>query len=100
MADTTRTPGSNSNEPIAFDERTRRVLALRKQVREGTYRPDPTQVARAILSEWFAMGLELERETPMPAVHSAADRQQLAGRFLVEKSLVEVVDGAGRELTA
>jgi hypothetical protein len=97
MPDTTRTP--DSNEPIAFDERTRRVLELRRRVRAGTYRPDPELVARAILSEWFALGLELEREAAPPTLETAAKRQNLAGRFLVEKSPA-VSDDTGRGLTA
>ena len=99
MADTTRTPGSNPKEPIAFDERTRRVLELRRQVRAGMYRPDPELVAQAILSEWFAMGLELERETPVPSAATHAERQQLASRFVVEKSAV-VLETSSEERTA
>ena len=99
MPDTTRTHDSHSKEPIAFDERARRVLELRRQVRSGTYRPDPQVVARAILSEWFALGLELEREGTPPAVESASERAQFAGRFIVEKSPV-VKEFKGRERTA
>lgn len=99
MPDTTRTPASHTNEPIAFDERARRVLELRRQVRAGTYRPDAKLVARAILSKWFALGLELEREAARPATEAAADRARFTGRFIVEKSPV-VKEEAGRERTA
>ena len=99
MPDTTRTPDSHTNEPIAFDERARRVLELRRQVRAGKYRPDPELIARAILSEWFARGLELEREAAPPTLETASERQKLAGRFVVEKSPA-VSDDTGRERTA
>ncbi len=88
MADTSRTPDSNQKEPLALDERTRRVLELRKQVREGRYRPDPRTVARAILAEWFAVGLELEQEEAMPTVTTSSDRRRVAERFIVEPTPV------------
>jgi len=35
---------------IPFDDRTRRVLELRDLVRTGAYRPDPREIARALLA--------------------------------------------------
>ena len=84
MSTTNRPLSRNHSEPIALDERTRRVLELKKQIREGTYRPDPREVARAILAEWFEIGLQLEREAETPEVETAAGRRQAAARFIVE----------------
>ena len=80
MADTGRKPRRNpGSEPTPFDERTRRVLELRKQVREGTYRPDPEAIARALLCEWALAGDPLDE----PALASSADLRALAERFVV-----------------
>jgi hypothetical protein len=86
MADTSRTPVSNSKEPIPFDERARRVLELKRQVKAGLYRPDPGEVARAILAQWFELGLELEREAQRPAAAAVSDWQRTASHFIVEKT--------------
>lgn len=86
MSDTSRTPESNSKEPIPFDERARRVLELKRQVKAGLYRPDAGEVARAILAQWFELGLELEREARQSAVAKAADWQRTTSRFIVEKT--------------
>ena len=83
MPDTSRTPASRPTEPIPFDERSRRVLELTRQVREGLYRPDPEEVARAILREWFEFGLELEREA------SPALLERPASRFIVPRTSEE-----------
>ena len=92
MTDTPQTPDSNpENAIVAFDERTRRVMELRKQVREGTYRPDPDAIAAALLREWGMVGELLEEVgSPMPAVETADDRREAASnRFLVGRSAVE-----------
>ncbi len=87
MADTTRTPESTpSNEPIAFDERTRRVMELRKQVQAGTYRPDAHEIAKAILEEWSVNGDALRPEPPAIPVETPSERQAAAARFVVEKT--------------
>jgi hypothetical protein len=86
MTDTARTPASNHAEPIALDARTRRVLELKRQIREGTYRPDSKAIARAILSHWFAVGLELENEQSRPVVDTPQERREAAARFLVAKT--------------
>ncbi|MCL6646276.1 MAG: flagellar biosynthesis anti-sigma factor FlgM [Dehalococcoidia bacterium] len=39
---------------IPFDERTRHVLELRELVRRGAYRPDPREIARALLAHALA----------------------------------------------
>jgi hypothetical protein len=95
MADTAKTPSSNPEAAVvAFDERTRRVLELRKQVREGTYRPDPSAVAEALLREWELFS-DLLDEAPalMPSVGTSMERRATAaGRFVVEPS--ERVDEA------
>jgi phosphoketolase len=89
MADTTRTPDSNPEEAlIAFDDRTRLVLELRKQVREGTYRPDPQAIAEALMREWDLVGELLEEvDAPLPTVETAEARHATAlDRFVVEPS--------------
>ncbi|MCC6268622.1 MAG: flagellar biosynthesis anti-sigma factor FlgM [Dehalococcoidia bacterium] len=84
MADTTHTPDGNpANDPVPFDDRTRRVMELRKQVREGTYQRDPAEVARAILREWIANGDALGTNVAVPVVETAPQRHAAAGRFLV-----------------
>ena len=88
MTDTPRTPNGHSNEPIPFDERARRVLELKRQVKAGLYRPDPKDVARAILAHWFELGLELERETTVSKSAAPADAREFASRFLVENTAV------------
>lgn len=87
MDDTARTPGHNfPAEPIAFDERTRRLMELRKQVREGTYRPDAEQVARAMLREWAQLGDTAGPRETLIAVETACDRMKAAERFVVHQS--------------
>lgn len=92
MADTNQTRTRNpQSELVAFDERTRRVMELRKQVREGTYRPDPQAIAEALMREWGLVGELLEEvAAPMPAVATAEDRRAAAvTRFVVGKTVVE-----------
>jgi hypothetical protein len=99
MTDTTRTPAQRPTEPLAFDDRTRRVLELKRRIREGTYRPEARHIARAILSHWFALGLELERDQARPPVETPRERREVALRFVVARSEAEV--GAdGKPLTA
>lgn len=52
MANTGQSPESNERQPVTFDPRARKVRELRRLVREGLYRPDPAEVAAAILREW------------------------------------------------
>lgn len=99
MTDTARTPSQQSGEPIAFDARTRRVMELKRQIHDGTYRTDARAIARAILSHWFALGLELEREATQPSVESAHERRQAGSRFLVPRS-EQVQEAEGKPLTA
>lgn len=95
MTDTTRTPDNTPDaEPLAFDERTRRVMELQKQVREGTYRPDPEEVAKALLEHWADAGDVAPRETPAPSIDTAAERLQVAARFVIERSVPEHEAGA------
>ncbi|GIW13155.1 MAG: hypothetical protein KatS3mg062_0594 [Tepidiforma sp.] len=63
---------------LPFDDRTRRVLELREQVRNGTYRPDPAEVARALLAAW----------APAPALDAAPapSREFDRSRFIVPAS--------------
>lgn len=74
---------TDTREPVAFDDRTRRVMELRKQVREGTYRPDPREIAAAILGEWIAIGDVVVRDEELPTVESSADRKAVGKRFVV-----------------
>jgi hypothetical protein len=85
MAVTPKSPDSNTNEPVAFDERTRRVMELRRQVREGRYCPDPETIARAILREWTDLGDELTKDEP-PAAAAAGDRESAAAHFVVART--------------
>jgi hypothetical protein len=79
MADTERKPQpTTTNDPMPFDERTRRVLELRRQIREGTYRPDPRAIAEALLEEWSWHDAG-SSETPAAGVNVRA----MAGRFIV-----------------
>ena len=84
MADTTHTPDGNpANDPVPFDDRTRRVMELRKQIREGTYLLDAGEVARAILNDWVTNGDALGTNVAVPVVETAPQRHAAAGRFLV-----------------
>lgn len=70
-------------EPVAFDDRTRRVLELKKQVRDGTYHLDAEAVAEAILGEWNAVGDLHSSGESTPAVATADERKSAAARFVV-----------------
>jgi len=84
MADTAQKPQDNQgNEPLPFDERTRRVLELRRQIREGTYRPDPETIALAIMREWGLSGDLLDAVAPGPAGSPDGGFKAVAGRFVV-----------------
>lgn len=88
MADTGESLNSNNREPLAFDERTRRVMELRKQVREGAYRPAAEAVAIALRREWSALAT-VTRE-PVPArVDADPDPASFAGRFMVSAAAQE-----------
>jgi hypothetical protein len=75
------TPGA---EPLPFDDRTRRVMELRKQIREGTYRPDPEAIARAILRDWALAGGLVDEPGPETA---DGDIRASAERFVVRPTL-------------
>lgn len=85
MADTIPKPElTRPAEPVPFDDRTRRVMDLRKQIREGTYEPDPGAIARALLREWTLNGdLLAEPGVPEPA-EAADDFRAAARRFVVQ----------------
>lgn len=70
MANTGQSPESNDRQPVAFDPRTRKVMELHRLVREGRYRPDPAEVARAILREWSVA----EQAEPAPQGKTFAER--------------------------
>lgn len=99
MTDTARPPVQHPAEPIAFDARTRHVMELKRQIREGTYRPDARAIARAILSHWFAIGLEIEEEAGRPPVETAQERREAGARFIVTRS-EQMQDVEGKPLTA
>ncbi|MBE0608473.1 MAG: flagellar biosynthesis anti-sigma factor FlgM [Dehalococcoidia bacterium] len=84
MADTLPKPEvTRATEPAPFDDRTRRVMELRRQIREGTYRPDPEAIARALLREWALSGdLFAEPAVPEPA-DAARGFRAAAERFVV-----------------
>ena len=84
-----------SREPLAFDDRARRVLELRKQIREGTYRPDHREIAHAILDEWITAGDVVLCDRTLPTVETAADLREAAGPFVVERTNEQrAADGA------
>jgi len=82
MADTAQQPQDNQgSEPVPFDERTRRVMELRRQIREGTYRPDPEAIALAIMQEWGLSGDLLDEVAPVTSADEGF--KAVAGRFVV-----------------
>ena len=91
MKDTPRTPKTSNAEPMAINERTQRVLELRRQIRAGTYRTDPQAIAAAMMAHWLVAA---------DAVPAAADNPlEFAGRFLVEPTAIEP-GAAGASLSA
>ncbi|MEO8540555.1 MAG: flagellar biosynthesis anti-sigma factor FlgM [bacterium] len=90
MADTSHTLNSNRvSDPVAFDDRIRRVMELKKQIREGTYRSDPAEIAAAMVDHWMSVSREIEREQPVPSTTTADDRKAVAPRFLVARTTTE-----------
>ncbi len=82
MADTTQTLESNTNEPVAFNERTRRVMELRRAIQNGSYRRSDVEIAQALVREWSLLS-QISRDEPAPSVETSADRKAAAARFLV-----------------
>lgn len=101
MADTIPKPEvTRATGPTPFDERTRRVMDLRKQVREGTYRPDSQAIARALLREW-ALNDDLFSEPGVPGPADAAGNfRAAAGRFVVRPCAQDEDTAAPAERTA
>ncbi len=56
---------------VPFDDRTRRVLELRERIRTGRYRPDPRDVARAMI-EYARTAPVIDEAPPEPAAFDAA----------------------------
>jgi hypothetical protein len=71
----TDSPTLSDPAVVPFDDRTRRVLELRELVRCGAYRPDPDEVARALLEHW--------RHAPEIDGVAAAHREFDPARFVV-----------------
>lgn len=93
MKDTPRTPKTSNAEPMAINERTRRVLELRRQVRAGTYQTDPQAIAAAMMAHWLvAAGAE-------PSSADVDNPLEFASRFLVEPTAIEP-EGSGESLSA
>lgn len=84
MADTRPKPEvTRATEPTPFDDRTRRVMELQRQIREGKYRPDPEAIARALLREW-AMAADLHAEPGAPEAATLPGKFRAAAeRFVV-----------------
>ncbi len=78
-----------TNEPVAFDDRTRRVMELKKQIREGTYQIDNEAIAKAILREWSSVGDIVVRDEATPVVDTAAERKAIGARFVVAQDAPE-----------
>jgi len=93
MADTGESPNSNNREPLAFDERTRRVMELRQQVRDGAYRPAADDVALALLQEWSALAT-VTREPVQAPLDADPDTSSFAGRFMVSAAALEAASPA------
>ena len=90
MAQNNETPASlPANEPVAFDDRIRRVMELKKQIREGTYRIDDEAIAKAILGEWISVGDIVIHDDVTPVVETAAERKAVGARFVVAKDSPE-----------
>lgn len=82
MADTRPKPEvTRATEPMPFDDRTRRVMELRRQIREGRYRPDPEAIARALLREWALAAEGIE--APSAPAPLGGDFRAAAERFVV-----------------
>lgn len=88
MANTGQSPTGNHREPLAFDERTRRVMELRKQVNEGTYHPADEDIAIAMLRDWSGLAA-VTRETAPEPVDTNPDASAFAGRFVVSGAAQE-----------
>jgi hypothetical protein len=71
---------------VPFDDRARRVIELREQVRAGAYRPDPWEVARAILAHTeHAEHGEVAGTAPL-AEHQSAETTFTPSRYIVPRS--------------
>lgn len=98
MADTIPKPEvTRATEPTPFDDRTRRVMELRRQIREGTYRPDPEAVARALLREWALADGIGDPSAPAPL---GGDFRAAAERFVVRPCARDEDTPAPAERTA
>ena len=93
MANTNQSPISNNREPVAFDDRTRRVMELRRQIREGTYRPAAEEVAAALLRDWSALS-DVTHEFALPPIDANPDTSSFAGRFVVAGTSADLVSPA------
>ncbi len=101
MADTKPKPElTRATDPTPFDDRTRRVMELRRQIREGQYQPDPEAIARALLREWaLSDDLFAEPGAPEPA-DAAGDFRAAAERFVVRPGARDHDTPAPAERTA
>jgi hypothetical protein len=73
-------------------------MELRRQVREGTYRPDPEAIARALLREWaLADEGTVSPGAPAPL---GGDFRSAAERFVVRPSAPDEDTPAPAERTA
>jgi len=80
---TDKTNANDTNEPVAFDERTRRVLELRRQIADGTYHVDAEQVAKAMLREWAEVAESLAEPASRPEERSESALADARARFIV-----------------
>ena len=82
------TTRSLTADPIALTARTRRVLALRRAIIEGTYKVDAEAVAAALIEEWSskarAAATATAEEAPAPTLESMR-------RFLVQRPPAQAV---------
>ena len=84
MADTIPKPEvTRATEPTPFDDRTRRVMELRRQIREGKYRPDPEAIARALLREWALADEGIGAPSAPAPAPLGGDFRAAAERFVV-----------------
>ena len=68
-------------DPIALTDRTRRVLALRRAIVEGTYKVDAEAVAAALIEAWSSQARNADAREEAPSATLESMR-----RFVVQPS--------------
>jgi len=92
VANTSTTLDSNQGEPVAFDDRTRRVMELRRLVRADAYHPSAEEVAQALLREWSALAIAT-REPAAPRIDANPDPRAFAARAIIRPQTPSAPEG-------